>query len=447
LRVALASRSDGGGGITAVYLLHRALRQAGHDSVLFVRDAQSAPDDPTVKTFMPPSDLVSRVHRGIRQQRIVHDFARYRSSRPDGVEIFSDDRTPYGSEVLSQFPVADVVNIHSMFGFVDYRAVLGALPPRLPVVRTLHDMSFFTGGCHLNAGCTKFTEQCGACPQLGSMDRHDLSHQIWFRKDSAIRVGSRDRLWLVAPSQWLASEAKRSSLAGKLPIVVIPNGVDTEAFKPRDKAFARDILGVPPAARVVLFVAESMHRPVKGYAILAEALNRLGNVDNLMLISVGTGRPKVDLQVPNLDLGTIPHEYLPLIYSAADVLVVPSLQENCPLAVLEAMACGIPSIGTAVGGIPELVRPDITGLLVPAKDPAALGTAIRELLQVPAKRSELAVQCRRIAVEEYSLALQVQRYVELYETATQALRPRERKTAQYLGETNRDFMRSTSTMC
>jgi glycosyltransferase involved in cell wall biosynthesis len=119
--------------------------------------------------------------------------------------------------------------------------------------------------------------------------------------------------------------------------------------------------------------------------------------------------------IPHLHLGHVGHERLvSLVYNTADVFVIPSWQENFPQTALEAVACGIPAIGFEVGGIPDIIRPDITGLLVPLKDVAALAAAIAELLRDPDRRARIAANCRRIAMQEYSLELQAQRYVDLY---------------------------------
>src|SRR5262249_48537570 len=137
---------------------------------------------------------------------------------------------------------------------------------------------------------------------------------------------------------------------------------------------------------------------------------------NLFLVSVGRGQPPVEVQIPHLPLGYVASErLLPLIYSAADIFVIPSLHDNLPQTVLEATACGTPVVGFAVGGVPDMVRPSVTGLVVPAQDVGALRAAIRALLQDPARRAEMAANCRRIAVEEYALEVQARRYVELYE--------------------------------
>jgi glycosyltransferase involved in cell wall biosynthesis len=414
--VHLSNFDDGDGASIAAYRLHRGLLRLGHDSTMLVAEKRTA--DPTVQLFQPPRDLFSRLRRRWRRERITRSLARYRNSRSAGYELFSDDRTPHGGDLLAQLPAADVINVHVIRLFADYQAFFAAVPRHTPVVRTLHDMNFFTGGCHTDEGCGKYTERCGACPQLGSHKAKDLSQRIWQRKRAVLSSIGPDRLHVVAPSCWLANEAKRSSLLQKFPITVIPFGLDTEDFAPRDQVLARGMLGVPHDARVVLFVAEPITRRIKGFALLAQALNGLGDLSNLLLLSVGSGQPPVKVQVPHLHLGHIRNSRLrSLVYSVADVFVIPSLQENFPLTALEALACGTPIAGFAVGGIPEIVRTGSTGLLAPVWDVAALRVIIRNLLQDPARRAQMAADCRRIAVEEYALEEQVQRYLELYQAA------------------------------
>jgi glycosyltransferase involved in cell wall biosynthesis len=104
-----------------------------------------------------------------------------------------------------------------------------------------------------------------------------------------------------------------------------------------------------------------------------------------------------------------------LVSSTADVFVVPSLEDNLPLTALEALACGIPTIAFSVGGIPDIVREGQTGILTPTGDVGELRRAIAELLQSPERRATMAQECRRVAVQEYSLDVQARRYVTLYE--------------------------------
>jgi glycosyltransferase involved in cell wall biosynthesis len=117
-----------------------------------------------------------------------------------------------------------------------------------------------------------------------------------------------------------------------------------------------------------------------------------------------------------MSLGYVANEcLLALVYSAADIFVMPSLQESFGQTALQALACGTPVVGFEVGGIPDMVRPGVNGLVVPTGDVSALCTAIRTLLQDPAQRAVMAANCRRIAVQEYALEVQARRYLELYE--------------------------------
>jgi glycosyltransferase involved in cell wall biosynthesis len=415
MKVVHVSRFESGGGAAlAANRLHGSLRRLGVDSTMFV--AEKLTDDPAVTVFQPPRDLFSRLSRRVQQKRLTYSMRRYQSARLADQASFNHDRVPGGADLLAQLPAGDVINIHVMYGFVDYWTFLTAVPQHTPVVRTLHEMSFFTGGCHYDVGCGKYTKHCGACPRLGSHRERDLSRRIWRRKRATLSTITPGRLHLVAPSRWLANEAQRSSLLQKFPVTVIPLALDTEVFRPRHRRGAREALGISPDALVVLFVASLISQPIKGFPLLAQALDGLGDLTNLLLVSMGRDAAGVKVQIPHLPLGHVANErLLSLVYSAADLFVIPSLYDNLPQTVLEATACGTPVVGFAIGGIPDMVRPGVTGLLVPAADVNALRNAIRALLQDPGRRAEMSDNCRRIAVEEYALEVQARRYIDLYE--------------------------------
>lgn len=415
MRILHISTSDNvGGAARAACRLHSGLRRIGYDSFMFV--AHRYNDDPAVTAFELPMDFPSRLGRLIRREWITRSFARYRTYRPAGCELFSDSRSQYGADLMDQLPPCDVINLHWIAGFVDYQAYFSRVPQHTPVVWTLHDMNAFTGGCHYDDGCGRYTHKCGACPQLGSTDTADLSRQLWQRKRAIFEEIKPNRLHIVTPSHWLAKEAERSSLFGRFPISVIPNSLDTDVFSRRDRCMARAAFEVPRDARAILFAADSTGNRRKGFALLGQALADLGDLTDLYLISLGSGNPAIGAQIPHLHLGHIGNDrLLSLVYSAADLFVIPSLQDNLPNTVLESLACGTPVVGFAVGGIPDMVRPGVTGLLAPSQDVSALRAAIADLLQDPAERAEMSVNCRCIAVQEYSQQMQAQRYVELYE--------------------------------
>ena len=410
-----------GGAFRATYRLHKELQQLGHQSLMLVLNKSS--HDGAVVEFAPATDLMSRLRRRLRRERIARDFARYRASRPPGYEPFSDDRSCYTRELLAQLPSCDIVNLHWVASYLDYQTFFSSVPERTPVVWRLADMNAFTGGCHYDDGCGRFRRECGECPQLGSMQPNDLSRRVWKRKEAVFNTVDPARLHLVTLSRWMADEVQQSPLLGRFALTIIPNGIDTEMFSARDRRTSRELLGIGQNMRVVLFAANDVTNRRKGLTLLSDALVGQTTISDLLLVSVGHAKPAVDSRISHLHLGHFEYKWLSLAYSAADVFVIPSLQENFGNVILESMACGTPVVGFEVGGISEMVRPDITGLLVPPYDIPALRAAVLGLVQNEEKRRELSRNCRQIVVDEYSLDLQARRYSELYKNLLEAKQP------------------------
>jgi glycosyltransferase involved in cell wall biosynthesis len=243
-----------------------------------------------------------------------------------------------------------VVNLHFTPGLLDHGTFFPAVPPGVPLVWRLPEMWPFTGGCHYDNGCGRFTQQCGACPQLGSDDPNDLSHRIWLRKRDALRRLPAG-VHVAAPSNWIACQAGRSSLFAGYPVTVMPNGLDTEEWAPLDRQSVRQALRIPPEAKVVLFAADDTRDPRKGFGYAAEAVRGLRGTPGLLVVTVGLGQPSLPCGVPLLNLGNIRHDCLMrLVYNAADVFVMPSVQESFGQTVVESMACGTPVVAFATGG-------------------------------------------------------------------------------------------------
>jgi glycosyltransferase involved in cell wall biosynthesis len=425
MRVLHLSTSDAGGGAArAAHRLHTGLRRLGVESSMLVLRRTSG--DPTSHKVAFHPDLVTKLRRRRRKGQIERDFAPYKPTLPAGFEWFSDDRSEAGYDLWRDVAARgpwDVINLHWVGGLVDHELFFPKLPPGVPLVWRMADMGPLTGGCHYDNGCARFHNMCGACPVLGSRGDDDLSRQSWKRRHAALSHLTSDRMTLVGTSRWIAAESRNSSLLSRFPVKVIPNGLDTDAFAPRDKRFARDTLGVPADARVVLFVAEATDIKRKGFAYLADALERLQGTPNLFLLSVGEREPALPdcPTLPRLHLGRINYDrMLSVAYSAADVFVIPSLQESFGQTVTESMACGTPVVGFDTGGIPDMVRPGLTGALAPIGDSVALAAAIARLLAEPAATAKLGEHCRQVALDEYSLHLQASRYLDLYRTLAPA---------------------------
>jgi len=410
----VSTRDICGGAARSAYRLHQGLQRIGWSSTMFVKD-KTCPD-PTILRFEPPRGLVTRLRGRMRREVIAREFSRYRVSRPAGYEPFGDDRTPFQETVLTQIPRCDVVNLHWVVELLDIASVFPQMTQSRPVVWTLHDMNAFTGGCHYDHDCGRFSGSCGLCPQLGSTSEQDLSRAIWERKNQALAACKKGRLRIVTPSRWLAEEARSSTLLSGVKVDVIPYGLDLDVFAPRDRAYSRELLGIPRDARVVFFLAESLDISRKGFSLLLEALPHCAKrIDKLLLVSLGQSPPKINGGAPWLHLGSINDDrLLSVAYSAADLFVLPSLQDNLANTVLEAMACGVPVVSFNAGGTPDMVRPGITGQLVPAYDVRALAATIVEMLHAPQQLKKLSETCRRVVLDEYPLQLQAQRYADLY---------------------------------
>lgn len=171
-------------------------------------------------------------------------------------------------------------------------------------------------------------------------------------------------------------------------IFVIPNGVDAGFFTTVDRRDARRRLGLPEAGPLIVSVASL--EPAKGHEEMVRALARLPERVRLVIIGVdvpgGYRRRLVEL-IEQLGLsGRVsvlpaqPRDGIALYLNAADVTALASHSEGCPNVVIEALACGTPVVATAVGAVPELVRPGETGLIVPPKDPDALAAALADAL-------------------------------------------------------------------
>jgi glycosyltransferase involved in cell wall biosynthesis len=402
-----------GGAALAAYRLHKGLQQLGHESRMLVQYKNS--EEPAVLNVAPPLDVSTRIRRIFRRNFLKQSRKFHYSHRPANHSYFSDDRSEHSADVLRQAIPTDILHLHWIAGFIDYLDFFPEIPHGPPVVWTMHDMNPFTGGCHYAGDCGRFKHTCGACPQLGSSIPKDFSNAIWQRKRLAYTNLKSGRFCVVAPSRWLANQAQQSGLLNNFPIQVIPYGLDTEHFQPRDRNMSRQVLGIPPNANVLLFVSGMLDDGRKGLPQLIEALSRIRWFPNLLLLIIGDGKLAGELPVPSLSFGFLRQEgILSLAYSAADLFVLPSLEDNLPNTALESLACGLPVAGFDVGGIPDIVRTAVTGVLVERANSEALATAIENLLNDPELLKKLSSNCRHVAVEEYRLDVQARRYVELY---------------------------------
>jgi glycosyltransferase involved in cell wall biosynthesis len=404
----LNTYDEGGGAARAASRLQTGIQRLGIDSRMLVQLRYGNSKDIVCKD----SSLV-RLARRVKLNVGLLPAALYPNKPLANFShaLLPDNLLP---EVATENP--DILHLHWLaLGFFQVET-LGRF--RVPLVWTLHDSWAFTGGCHVPFECRKYQHKCGACPVLGSNGERDLSRWTWKRKEKAWKDLD---LTIVTPSRWLAGCARSSSLFQHSRIEVIPNGLDLTVFKPTDKIDARKALGLSQGKKLILFGAiSSTTDRNKGFHLLIPALEKLvaeGWRETAELIVFGAPASDTGL-VTGMKihyLGKLQDDKrLSLVYSAADIFVAPSLQENLPNTVMESMACGTPCLAFKQGGMSELIDHGRTGYLAEPYEWRELAYGIGWLLKNDAVRQEMGRGSRRKVETDFGLELIASRYLELY---------------------------------
>ena len=324
---------------------------------------------------------------------------------------------------LPEFKSADVIHLAWINqGMLSLTGIRKILKSGKPVVWTMHDLWPAAGICHLSLGCEKFKTHCSHCQYLpnGGGDK-DLSYRIWEKKNIFF---SPYHISYVACSQWLAGEAKASGLIQGQAVVDIPNPLNTSVFCKKDKQAARARLGLPHDRRLIAFIAQKATNANKGMNYLMEACDKLASQHPEMKEKLGVvvlGGHGEDFEnrfsMPVYLLGYIKEEKKMVeVYNAVDVFVLPSLSENLPNTIMEAMACGVPCVGFKVGGIPEMIDHRQNGYVATFKDSVDLAAGIRWVLD-EADYEALSHQAMRKVLSTYSQQAVAMKYIEVYNHA------------------------------
>lgn len=418
LKVAHICTQDNGGAGTAAYLLNKGLNELGVDSKLIVlnktkndNSVLAVPDDYSVH-----KTLLNEIYSSQKNQLMWQRFYQIMNSfpeRPKEIEIFSTPESNVDLSEVQEIIEADIINLHWVAGMINYEDVKELFKDKT-IVWTLHDMNAFTGGCHYADTCRKFTEECGACPQLGSKDENDISSQIWKYKKS---IYDDLNITVVTPSKWLGEQASQSSLFKKYKREVIPYGFELDVFKPQNDELNRKEIGVPANAKIILFGA-TYNNKRKGFEYLVKALTDFNKTDFNEEIYLAVFGNIGDFQnvlsgYKILNFGAVNDpEVLAKIYSLADVFVIPSLEDNLPLVVVESLACGTPVVGFNIGGIPDMIQHKLNGYIAEEKNAADLSNGITWCLRQDKKI--LTQNSVKTAGDKFTLLIQAERYLELY---------------------------------
>ncbi len=413
MRIVHVSEHDiiGGAGKAALRL-HQGLLAQGVDSILFVKRKHFSGN--SIVTTDSVFDRTVRYTLTPYLDRLPVLGYKKRSK----TDIFSNNWIGSGilKKILALDP--DIVNLHWVNSTT--LSLLEISKIKVPIVWTMHDMWSVTGGCHYDFGCNKYTDRCGACPILGSQYNTDVSttsqalkRRLWQKKTFSI----------VTPSRWLKTVVEESKMFPNSEVLTIPYGLDLETFRPYVKADVQRILGLDPNRLYVLFggaVGTTDRR--KGYELLLDALNLVHQQlpdKEITLLTFGQDGVQdfhPEIPYPIKSLGHFSNEIpLSMIYVAADVFVLPTLQDNLPNTILEALASGTPTVAFNVGGVPDMITHKYNGYLAEPESVTDLANGLTYLLDDDAVRQACAENARTSAVEKFSLSLQAQRYKAVYQ--------------------------------
>jgi len=437
VRILSVSTFDAAGGAEKVAReLFRAYRAQGHESWLAVGTRRL--DEPDIFEIPREPARVPAVSRWVNRARRrllpyegrVRGAKRLRQALDRLIYNFPQVEAGLGRESM-QYPgsrrllslapaLPQVVHAHNLHGdYFDLRQ-LPALSQSLPLFLSLHDAWLLSGHCAHSFGCQRWRTGCGACPDLSIPPAipADATAYNWARKRGIYR---RSRLYVATPCQWLMDKVKQSILAdGIVEARLIPTGINLEVFRPGDKAALRAELGLPLRACVIVFASNNgRYNRWKDFPTMLAAVQQVAEcVHDQPLVFMALGDNSPDTQVGQAQFRSVRFVNDPLLvaryYQASDIYLHAARADTFPLTVLEALACGLPVIGTAVGGIPEQVQDGVSGFLIPPADVSAMAARIEQLAADSTLRQRLGEQALQSARDRFDARRFTQDYLRWF---------------------------------
>lgn len=393
-----------GGAARAAYRLHSALNKVGHESYMLVRDKIS--DDSTVIKLDNKNDSCFKIFI----KRVANKFLQIWLN-PQSIFSLNPIRSKNIYDAINKIN-PDVVHLHWIAeSFVNLKELIKI---NKPIIWTLHDEWPITGGCHINHECYRFYNSCGRCPVINSSSVKDISYK---QLQVKLKIYSQlPDLVFNGVSQWTARQLKSASVSKSHPIINLPNPINTSEFYLIKKFHARDMLKIMPDHKYVLFGAMSaLSDSNKGADLLINALKKISNKDKVTLLIFGNRVNDVWLNdFDTIFLGFIRESIiLNQIYNAADVMVVPSRQENLANTIMESLACGTPVVAFDIGGNSDMIEHKKNGYLAAPFDCQDLAAGIEWVLYNDGYE-HLRLHAREKVNANFSEEVVIPKYVEQY---------------------------------
>ncbi|WP_312154572.1 glycosyltransferase [Lelliottia nimipressuralis] len=393
-----------GGAAIAAKRLHNGLQKEGITSELFVMNKIS-----NEKNVVGPQGKIERIYSRLR-------------AALDGLPTwFYTKRCGMFSaawwnnkKLVSRLNSSDSDIIHLHWINAGFLSVADIKKLKKPVVITLHDMWYFTGGCHYNGTCAGYQNSCGKCPLLGSHFKYDLSY---FKLKQKKKIYKNSNVTFIPLSNWIGKELIRSKVATCNKSIILPNPIDFSTFTSIDKRYARALLDLPQDRTIVTFGAvNSTSDTRKGYRELINALNLL-TLKDVTLVIFGTSNSGLSFDLEKKYdvrcLGYLNDELtLRVVYSSADVMIVPSREENLSNTIIEALACNTPVVAFDIGGNCDMVEHKKNGFLAKYD---ITGKSLAEGLSFCLEHlTYLSENARQSVVAKFDSNVVINKYIDIY---------------------------------
>ena len=402
MKIAIFSKTDQtGGAAKASYRLYLGLKKLDCSLNYFVKN--KILKDKKIIKLKTENYLHKQIEKTIHKNYISQN----RTSLTNTFYSFS-----YASSKLPNLENFDIINLHWTEYFLSLKNLLEIVKLNKPIVLTLHDMKFFTGGCHYSNSCEEYKKDCLNCKQLKN-DEKKLAHIILTTKRNIFK---RQNITVISPSSWLAKEAKKSSLFKQTPIYVIPNGIDSNKFKAINKKDAKKYFNIPSNSIVLSSGVMDHGEQRKGFNYLLKILELLKKrklKKEIYFLLFGKNSEK-DFPIKTINIGFIDNEEkLSYAYSASDIFLLPSIEDNLPNTMLESLSCQTPIVAFDTGGVKDVID-DSCGRVIEQKNISSFEKEVFNLIINNKLRKKLGKNGRNKILKNFQIFHQANRYLNLF---------------------------------